>query len=242
MQDYPSNPSSAVSRRQFLKASSLVAASAAVAVNFPSLVHAQAKQPINAVIIGVGGRGGGAGKNFLDAAKETGVEAKILAVADIFPEKAKGGTENFELPEDKCFSGFDAYQKALAIPGVNYAILATPPGFRAAHFKACVEAGKNVFMEKPVAVDGAGCRVMYEAAEMAKQKNLKVAAGTQRRHQAGGNKGAPGELEGLCLGGRGLVFHLVHSDRMLPRAASLSTGNFSPKWDGVHFTFLGIPS
>ena len=83
MQDYPSNPSSAVSRRQFLKASSLVAASAAVAVNFPSLVHAQAKQPINAVIIGVGGRGGGAGKNFLDAAKETGVEAKILAVADI---------------------------------------------------------------------------------------------------------------------------------------------------------------
>ena len=134
MQDYPSNPSSAVSRRQFLKASSLVAASAAVAVNFPSLVHAQAKQPINAVIIGVGGRGGGAGKNFLDAAKETGVEAKILAVADIFPEKAKGGTENFELPEDKCFSGFDAYQKALAIPGVNYAILATPPGFRAALF------------------------------------------------------------------------------------------------------------
>ena len=185
MQDYPSNPSSAVSRRQFLKASSLVAASAAVAVNFPSLVHAQAKQPINAVIIGVGGRGGGAGKNFLDAAKETGVEAKILAVADIFPEKAKGGTENFQLPEDKCFSGFDSYQKALAIPGVNYAILATPPGFRAAHFKACVEAGKNVFMEKPVAVDGAGCRVMYEAAEMAKQKNLKVAAGTQRRHQAG---------------------------------------------------------
>jgi predicted dehydrogenase len=71
------------------------------------------------------------------------------------------------------------------VPGVNYAILATPPGFRAAHFKACVEAGKNVFMEKPVAVDGAGCRVMYAAADLAKQKGLKVAVGTQRRHQAG---------------------------------------------------------
>ena len=117
--------------------------------------------------------------------KHAGVEAKIVAVADIFPEAARKGVENFGVPEDKCFSGFDAYQKALAVPGVNYAILATPPGFRASHFKAAIEAGKNVFMEKPVAVDGAGCQVMYAAAEMAKQKNLKVAAGTQRRHQAG---------------------------------------------------------
>jgi len=70
---------------------------------------------------------------------------------------------NFGVPEDKCFSGFDAYKKALAEPGVNYAILATPPGFRASHFKACVDAGKNIFCEKPVAVDGAGCRIMYES-------------------------------------------------------------------------------
>jgi myo-inositol 2-dehydrogenase / D-chiro-inositol 1-dehydrogenase len=177
--------SAALSRRQFLKTSSLAAASAAAVVSFPTVLRAEGKQAINAVIIGVGGRGGGAGKNFLDAAKEVGAEAKIVAVADIFPEQAKRASENFGVPADKCFSGFDAYKKALAVPGVNYAILATPPGFRAAHFKACVEAGKNVFMEKPVAVDGPGCRVMYEAAELAKQKGLKVAAGTQRRHQAG---------------------------------------------------------
>jgi len=151
----------------------------------PVVAKAQEKQAINAVIIGLGGRGGGAGKNFLDAAKEVGVDAKIVGVADIFPEQAKKGKENFEVPEDKCFSGFDSYKKVLELPGVNYAILATPPGFRAPHFRACVEAGKNVFMEKPVAVDGPGCRIMYEAAELAKSKNLKVAAGTQRRHQAG---------------------------------------------------------
>ena len=185
MQNNPTSPSMAVSRRQFLKTSSLAAASAAAAVNFPALLHAQDKQAIKAVIIGIGGRGGGAGGNFLEAAKNLGIQAKIVAVADLFPEQARRGHENFEVPEDKCFSGFDAYQKALAEPGVNYAILATPPGFRAAHFKAAVEAGKNIFTEKPVAVDGTGCRVMYEAAEAAKQKNLKVAAGTQRRHQAG---------------------------------------------------------
>jgi len=185
MLNQSTNPSPAVSRRQFIKTSSLVAASAAAAASFPSVVRAANSQPINAVIIGIGGRGGGAGENFREAVKNLGVDGKIVAVADLFPEQAQRGKENFGVPEEKCFSGFDAYRKALEVPGVNYCILATPPGFRASHFRACIEAGKNVFMEKPVVVDGTGCRLMYETAEMAKQKNLKVAAGTQRRHQAG---------------------------------------------------------
>ncbi len=183
MQDQPSNQSLAVSRRQFIKTSSLAALSAA-AVNFPSIVSAQSGKPINAAIVGVGGRGGGAGKNFTDAVKATGVDGKIVAVADLFPEAAAKGKEQFGVPEDKCFSGFDAYKKVLAMPEVNYVILATPPGFRAAHFKAAVEAGKNIFTEKPVAVDPLGASVMYAAAEESKKKGLKVAAGTQRRHQA----------------------------------------------------------
>ncbi|HEV2391907.1 MAG TPA: Gfo/Idh/MocA family oxidoreductase [Verrucomicrobiae bacterium] len=176
--------STPVSRRHFIKTSSLAAASAAAVANFPSVLSAQSKQPIRAVIIGIGGRGGGAGQNFMEAVKMTGIDGKIVAVGDLFPEQARRGNENFGVPEDKCFSGFDAFRKALDEPGVNYAILATPPGFRAVQFRACIEAGKNVFMEKPVAVDGTACRLMYETADMAKQKNLKVAAGTQRRHQA----------------------------------------------------------
>ncbi len=174
---------SELSRRQFLKTTSLAAATAAAAVSFPSVLRADNKMPIRAIVIGVGGRGSGAGGNFMEAAKNLGVDAKIVAVADIFPESAKRGKDLFGVDEDKCFSGFDAYKKALEIPGVNYCILATPPGFRASHFKACIDAGKNVFCEKPVAVDGAGCRVMYAAAEEAKKRNLKVAAGTQRRHR-----------------------------------------------------------
>src|SRR5207248_8985707 len=136
-----------------------------------------------AVVIGVGGRGGGAGRDFLDAVKNLGVDGKIVATADVFAEQARRGKEAYGVPEEKCFSGFDAYRKALEVPGVNYAILATPPGFRPVHFKACIEAGKNVLMEKPVAVDGPGIRIVYAAAEESKSKNLKVAAGTQRRHR-----------------------------------------------------------
>ncbi len=184
MQTNPSNAAAPVTRRQFIKTSSIAAASAAAAVSFPAVVRAQSGQPIRAVIIGIGGRGGGAGSDFLEAVKLTGADGKIVAVADLFPEQASRGTKApFNLPADKCFSGFDAYQKALEIPGVNYAILATPPGFRASHFKAAIEAGKNVFMEKPVAVDAPGIRIVYAAADQAKEKNLKVAAGTQRRHR-----------------------------------------------------------
>src|SRR5206468_697354 len=114
------NASSAVSRRQFIKSSSLAAASAAAVINFPAIVSGQTKQPINAIIIGLGGRGSGAGDNFLEAAKIVGVEAKIVAVADMFPEPAKRGHDSFGVPEDKCFSGFDAYKKALEVKDVNY--------------------------------------------------------------------------------------------------------------------------
>jgi myo-inositol 2-dehydrogenase / D-chiro-inositol 1-dehydrogenase len=184
MQDHPNPSATSLSRREFLRGSTLLAASAAAAATFPAILSGESSQTLNAVIIGVGGRGSGAGRDFLEATKATGVEGRIVGAADLFPEAAKKAADHFAVPADKCFGGFDAYQKALALPGVNYAILATPPGFRAAHFKAAVEAGKHVFLEKPVAVDGPGCRVMYAAAELSKQKGLKVAAGTQRRHQA----------------------------------------------------------
>ena len=64
-------------------------------------------------------------------------------------------------------------------------ILATPPGFRPLHIEAAIKAGKNLFTEKPVGVDGPGIRKVLAAYEEAKSKKLAVVAGTQRRHQAG---------------------------------------------------------
>ena len=118
----------------------------------------------------MGGRGTGAGGNFLEAAKAVGVEAKIVAAADIFPGPTDKAKENFGVPTNKCFSGFDAYLKALEVPGVNYVIIATPPGFRPGIFTAAVAAGKHIFTEKPVSVDGPGTRIMYAAGEEAQEK------------------------------------------------------------------------
>ena len=179
------NQDAAVTRRDFLKTTSTALAAGAATLSFPGILQAQATQTFNAAVVGLGGRGGGACGDFLNACKAAGVEGKIVASADIFPEAAKSATKNFGTPAEKCFGGFDAYMKAINEPGVNYVIIATPPGFKPPVFKAAIDAGKHVFTEKPVATDGPGCRIMYAAGEEAKKKNLKVAAGTQRRHQAG---------------------------------------------------------
>ncbi|MGC3961704.1 MAG: twin-arginine translocation signal domain-containing protein [Verrucomicrobiota bacterium] len=101
-----------VSRRHFLKNSTLFAASAAAVASFPNILHAQTKPKLNAAIIGLGGRGSGAGKDFLDAAKEVGVEANIVALADLVPDQVSKCRQNLSrLSVSKCFSGFDAYLK-----------------------------------------------------------------------------------------------------------------------------------
>src|SRR5438477_13037565 len=88
-----------------------------------------------------------------------------------------------DVPEERKFIGFDGYQKAMDClrPG-DVAIFATPPAFRWVHFKYAIEKGVNVFMEKPVTVDGPTTRRMLMLGEEAKKTNLKVAVGLMCRH------------------------------------------------------------
>jgi len=141
-------------------------------------------QPLKAGLIGCGGRGTGAAINFLDAAN--GVE--ISALGDVFQDRLDNcraelkKQRNVEIPDEKCFLGFDAYEKVID-SGVDIVLLCTPPHFRPAHVEAAVNAGKHIFMEKPVAVDPAGARSMMVSAEKAKQKGLCMVSGTIRRVQ-----------------------------------------------------------
>jgi predicted dehydrogenase len=170
-----------LSRREFVRLSSLTAGAAVMASagTTRGLGQVAGSDKIRVGIIGCGGRGRGAGKNVLDAA--AGVE--IVAVGDLFEQQAVRARDQFKVSADKTFWGFDAFQKVLATD-VNYVILATPPGFRPSHFAAAVAAGKHIFIEKPVAVDPTGVRSIIATGKIATEKRLGVVAGTQRRHQA----------------------------------------------------------
>ena len=80
------------------------------------------------------------------------------------------------------FSSASTPIKRRSPPDADIVLLATPPGFRPIHYAAAVEAGKNVFMEKPCCVDAPGFRSLMETNKLADEKGLKVAVGLQRRH------------------------------------------------------------
>ncbi len=177
------------SRRDFLKKSA-VAAAGGVAARFGAIpaVHAAGSDTIKIGLIGCGQRGTGAADNAL----ATDPAVRIAAMGDVFKDHldksleilTKSAPDRVNVPEERRFIGFDAYEKVLATD-VNYVILATPPGFRPTHVKAAVAAGKNIFCEKPCAVDGPGIRKVLQAYEEAKPKGLSIVVGTQRRHQTG---------------------------------------------------------
>ncbi len=183
----PSPPS----RRDFLKSSTaaIVGGALAGSLSIAKSAHAAGDDEIKIALIGCGGRGTGAANQALS----THGKVKLIAMADVYKDRLDGSyntllkevsqKDRIDVPEDRKFVGFDAYQKALAA-GPDLVILSTPPGFRPIHFEAAVKANKHVFMEKPVATDAPGVRRVLAAAEESKKKNLAVGVGLQRRHQA----------------------------------------------------------
>jgi myo-inositol 2-dehydrogenase/D-chiro-inositol 1-dehydrogenase len=187
------------SRRRFIENAALIGAMGTV--GFGQLLHsckttikpedlglkplpdkAPDGQLLKAGVIGCGGRGTGAAFNFLNA----GNDLTITAVADVFQDRIDNirkelkEKHNIEIDDANALVGFDAFKRLLETD-VDVVILATPPYFRPEHFQACVDARKQVFMEKPVAVDPAGARMIMAASKQAEAAGLVVITGTQRR-------------------------------------------------------------
>ncbi len=175
-------------RRDFMKSASVAAlGTAAAQLALQNGAYASGDDTIKVGLVGCGGRGTGAAGQALS----TNGNVKLVAVGDAFENRAKGAIkelkdqkgERVAVDDGKVFIGFDAYQKVID-SGVDLVILATPPGFRPIHFEYAVKAGRNIFMEKPVAVDAPGVRQVLEANKIAKEKKLKVGVGLQRHHEA----------------------------------------------------------
>jgi predicted dehydrogenase len=179
-----------ISRKEFVKASSLAAGGLMIG----GLPLGSRAQPVGAAtlkvaLIGCGGRGTGAARQALS----TGDGVRLVAMADAFRNRldesydtltkvfAEEGSEKINVPEEHKFVGFEAYKEAISLADV--VILATPPGFRPYHFEEAIDAGAHVFMEKPLATDAPGVRKVLETGKKADQKGLNVVVGLQRHYQ-----------------------------------------------------------
>jgi len=174
------------SRREFIKTSAAV--SLAAVARGVNKAFAAGADKVRVGLIGCGGRGTYDTKNCINSSPNV----ELVAMGDLFKERVDNCLRNLKselgakvkVTEDTCFAGWDAYKKVVACDNVDLVILTEPPYFRPGHLKAAVEAGKHVFMEKPVAVDPVGVRSVIASSELADKKNLTIVAGTQSRRMA----------------------------------------------------------
>ena len=188
-------------RRNFVKTSTAAATATAVA-GFPHIGRAEigSSNTIKIGLIGCGGRGTGAANQAMSADDKV----KFWAMADAFPEKitqpletlkAKYGEERVEVPKERQFTGLDAYEKLIE-SDVDVVLMATPPGYRPHMLRKCIEAGKHVFAEKPMAIDMAGIHHLMDTAKLATKKNLAIQHGYCWRYSPANRQGF-----GKALGG-----------------------------------------
>ena len=176
------------SRRTFLKQGTLAATTALAGFAAQSKVYAGETSVLKIGIIGCGGRGCGA----VGDAMSIDPNIKLTHAADLFPEKVANAMaalkeqlgDRIAVTPETMFSGFDGYKKVLE-SDVDIVFLTTPQFFRPQMLKEAIAAGKHVFAEKPVAVDGAGIRMILEASEMARQKGLNLVSGLCNRYWPG---------------------------------------------------------
>ncbi len=218
-------------RRDFLKTTGTLATAASLAGSSALHAHAGENNTIRVAIVGCGGRGGGAASNALSV--ENG-PIEMVAMADVFESRlsssanalsAKFG-DKFNVPQERRYIGFDAYKHAMdALSPGDVVILTTPPAFRWVHFTYAIEKGLNVFMEKPVTVDGPTTRKMLELAEQSVKQNLKVGVGLMWRHCA-----ARGALRERLMEGE--IGDLI-TMRTYRTAGPTGSGATGPKPDGI---------
>ncbi len=182
-------PSPIPTRRDFLAGSAALLGSAALERR--ALAASRRGDLLRVGLVGCGGRGTGAAAQALSTAGEV----RLTAMADLFADRLEsslrhlqhddsGVASRVDVPAERRFTGFDGW-RALLESDVDVVVLATPPHFRPAQLDGAIRAGKHVFCEKPVAVDGFGVRQVLAAAELAAQRGLSIVSGLQRHHQNG---------------------------------------------------------
>ncbi len=151
-----------IRRRRFLQGAGAAAAFTWV---YPQAVRgSQASSALRLGVIGCGGRG-----SFVCDKFKKSTNCRIVALADPFPMNAEELKKNHAEPDAKVFGGLAGYKELLA-SNIDAVIITSPPCFHAEQAGAAVDAGKHVWLAKPVSVDVAGAKSIIDSGERARSR------------------------------------------------------------------------
>ena len=149
-------------RRRFLKTA---AGAAAFAIVAPQAVRgAEANSKIQLGLIGCGGRGRWIANLFAQNGNY-----QVVAVHDYFQDQADGAGDDHKVAAERRHTGLGSYKDLLA-GKVDAVAIISPPYFHPEQAAAAVEAGKHVYLAKPVAVDAPGCNLIGASGKKATEK------------------------------------------------------------------------
>jgi len=144
-------------RREFLKTA---AGAAGVLLVKPATAFGYAaNETLQLGLIGCGGRGPWLANLFHEHSK-----TKVVALHDYFRDKVRGAGEKLEVGEDKQFVGIDGYREMYA-QDIDAVAVVSPSYFHPSQAVDALEAGKHVYLAKPIAVDAPGCEAIVAAAD-----------------------------------------------------------------------------
>ncbi len=173
------------SRRDFLRTSAAAGAATLGGLALARSVHAAGNQEIRIGMMGCGGRCAGAAQQALVLGKDV----KLAGMVDVFERRMRAKREYFQTTfpdqftatDQTCTYGLEGYKAVLE--SCDAVLIACASKYHSFYAEEAVKAGKHVFIEKPHAIDPAGCRQLRRLADMAKQKNLCVISGHESRYR-----------------------------------------------------------
>lgn len=164
---------SILNRRRFLAAGTTVAAMAAIA---PDLTLAAAPGPkVKIGLLGCGGRG----RWILDLFRKHG-GFEVVALGDYFQDRVDEVGQAFEVPAGRRFTGLNCDRRLLE-QNVDAVVIESPPYFHPRQAQLAVQAGKHVYLAKPVAVDVPGCQTIEQSGRLATERKLAFLVDFQTR-------------------------------------------------------------
>jgi predicted dehydrogenase len=228
------------SRRTFLKSTAAAGAATVGGLSLARSAHAAGKQEIRVGMIGCGGRCSGAAA----AALSLGPDVKLAAMTDIFQSRMEAkrtyfrtqNPDQFVATDDACAYGLDGYKRV--IEAADAVLIACASKFHSFYALEAIRAGKHVFIEKPHAIDPAGCIRLREVCELAKQKNLSLVSGHESRYSFPYQEQVK-QIHGGAIGDVVAIqsMFLRAPYRVIPRDPSLSETEYQfSNW--YHFRWL----